>query len=187
MTYTTLYSPCRIRSTRNAIYNLYLYRHWRHLQKGKKKKLTTKHLQSYPLSSKWQLRKSILMVRSGGLLSQRQVALLPLSLLLLLPTSLYLAVLGFVLPGSILLVRLQAKALLFIDVTIFLTVLIGISPFKVIKCLTLQLLQKKLPLVAVRTISLSKLSILLSIRYWWTRLLNPFFALLRSSLVCLVN
>ena len=27
MTYTTLYSPCRIRSTRNAIYNLYSYRH----------------------------------------------------------------------------------------------------------------------------------------------------------------
>jgi hypothetical protein len=28
--------PCRIHSAHNVIYNLYLYRHWRHLQKGKK-------------------------------------------------------------------------------------------------------------------------------------------------------
>jgi hypothetical protein len=36
VTYATLCGPCRIRSTRNVIYNFYLYRHWRHLQKGKK-------------------------------------------------------------------------------------------------------------------------------------------------------
>ena len=128
------------------------------------------------------------MVRSGGLLSQRQVAPLPLSLLL--------AILGSVLLGSVLLVRLQIKALLFIDVTIFLAVLISISPFKVIKCLTLQSLQKKLPLVVVRVnilsaiavISLSKSSsISLSARYQWTRLLNPSLASLHSSLVYLVN
>jgi len=61
--------------------------------------------------------------------------LLPLSLLLLLPLLPRLAVLGSIPLGSTLPVKLWAKALLFIDVTIFLAVLIGISPFKVIKCL----------------------------------------------------
>ena len=42
MTYTTLCGLCRIRSTRNIIYNFYLYRHWRHLQKGKKVKRSIK-------------------------------------------------------------------------------------------------------------------------------------------------
>ena len=38
MTYATLYGPCRIHSAYNVIYNLYLYKYWRHLQKGKKVK-----------------------------------------------------------------------------------------------------------------------------------------------------
>ena len=38
VTYTTLCGPCRIRSARSVIYNFYLYRYWRHLQKGKKVK-----------------------------------------------------------------------------------------------------------------------------------------------------
>ena len=38
MTYTTLCGLYRIRSTRNVIYNFYLYQHWQHLQKGKKVK-----------------------------------------------------------------------------------------------------------------------------------------------------
>ena len=42
VTYTTLYGLRRIRSTRNVIYNFYLYRHWRHLQKGKKVKRSIK-------------------------------------------------------------------------------------------------------------------------------------------------
>jgi hypothetical protein len=53
---------------------------------------------------------------------------LPLLLLLF-------AILGSVPPGSILLVRPWAKALFFINITIFLAVLIGISLFKVIKYL----------------------------------------------------
>ena len=36
VTYTILYSRGRIHFTYNAIYNLYSYRHSRHLQKGKK-------------------------------------------------------------------------------------------------------------------------------------------------------
>ena len=160
--------------------------------------MTTKPPQSYPLLLKQQLRRLILRVRSGGLLSQRQVALLPLLLLLLLLMSPRLTILdsvllGSILLGSILLVRPQIKALLFIDVTIFLAVLISISLFIVIKYLTPQLLQKKLPLVvdvlsAIAVISLSKSSsISLSARYWWTRLLNPSLTLLLSSLVYLVN
>ena len=53
-----------------------------------------------------------------------------------LPLLLLLAVLGSVPPGSMLPVRLWIKALLFINITIFLAVLIGISLFKVIKYLT---------------------------------------------------
>ena len=45
--------------------------------------------------------------------------------------------LGSIPLGSVLLVRPWTKALLFIDVTIFLAVSISIGLFKVIKCLTL--------------------------------------------------
>ena len=58
-----------------------------------------------------------------------------------MPLSLLFTILGSVLLGSILLgsvlpVRLWIKALLFINITIFLAVLIGIGLFKVIKYLT---------------------------------------------------
>ena len=42
MTYATLCGLCRIHSAHNIIYNLYLYRHWRHLQKGKEVKKSIK-------------------------------------------------------------------------------------------------------------------------------------------------
>ena len=54
-----------------------------------------------------------------------------------MPLLLLLTVLGSVPLGSVLLVRLYIKALLFIDITIFLAVLISIGLFKVIKYLIL--------------------------------------------------
>ena len=62
------------------------------------------------------------------------MVLLPL---LLLFTILGSIPLGSIPLGSILLVRLWIKGLLFINITIFLAVIIGINPFKVIKYLIL--------------------------------------------------